>query len=87
MVIYERDHTLSMGMSFFTSCPLTGGLPTCLCEACPGATAQELEPVSEIFSGLSVYNKSLHARSGPGAWLKKDISMLFSTFSFLREIN
>jgi len=23
---------------------------------------QELEPVSEIFSGLSVYNKSLYAR-------------------------
>jgi hypothetical protein len=42
-------------------------LPARLCEACPGATTQELELVSEIFSGLSVYNRSLHARSGPGA--------------------
>jgi hypothetical protein len=95
---------MSMGMSFFTSCPLTGGfsvplhtvctsnlslfykvfvcapvlsgLPTRLCEACSGAIKQELEPVSEIFSGLNVSNKSLHARSGPGAWLKKDIPML-----------
>ncbi len=45
-------------------------------EACPGATTQELEPVSEIFSGIRVYKKFLHARSGPGAWLKKDIPML-----------
>ena len=58
--------------------PVWSSLPACLFEACPGATAQELEPVSEIFSGLSVYNKSLHARSGPGARLKKDIPMLMS---------
>jgi len=31
-VIYKRNDTLSMEMSFFTSCPLTGGLRTRLCE-------------------------------------------------------
>jgi hypothetical protein len=64
----KRDNSSLFFRVFVRVYPDYRDLPTRLCEACPGATTQELEPVSEIFSGLSVYNKSLHARSGPGAW-------------------
>ena len=64
----KRDNSSLFFRVFVRVHPDYRDLPACLCEACPGAMTQELEPVSEIFSGLSVYNKSLHARPGPGAW-------------------
>jgi len=42
MVIYESDHTLRMGMSFFTSYPLTGGLSVPLHTMCTSTSSLSL---------------------------------------------
>ena len=72
----KRDNSSLSSRNFVRVYPDYRDLLARPCEACPGATTQGFEHVSEIFSGLSVYNKSLHARparhlaggSGPGAW-------------------
>jgi len=79
-VIYKRNNTLSMEMSFFTSCPLTGVLSVPIQTVCTSN--------SSLSSMAFVRVRRFEAASRlvfVRAWLKKDISMLFSTFSFLGE--
>ena len=78
--IYKRNYTVSMGMSFFTSCPLTWGLSVPLYTLCTST--------SSLSSRNSVRVHWCEAASRlvfVRARLKKDIPMLFSTFSFWRK--
>jgi len=92
-VIYKRNDTLSMEMSFFTSCPLTGGLSVPLQTVCTSNSSLSLRDFVRVSFDFAQDHELVewHLFEAASqlvfvrAWLKKDISMLFSTFSFLGE--
>jgi hypothetical protein len=82
-VIDRKNYTVSMEMSFFISCPLTGGLSV------PRKSGHTCNvDLTIIHHGgrcpdLSRPGTALHI----GHEVKKDISMFFSIFSFSGGIN
>jgi len=91
MVIHERNYTLSMGMSFFTSCPLTGGLSVPLQTVCTSNSSLSSKSFVHVSFDFAQdhelvewhWFEAAYRLVFVRAWLKKDIPMLFSTFSFL----
>jgi len=91
--IYKRNYTVSMGVSFFTSCPLTGGIGVPLHTLCTSNLSLSYRNSVRVFFDFAQDYKLVewHLFEAASrlvfvrARLKKDISMLFSTFSFLRK--
>ena len=70
-----------MGMSFFTSCPLTGGLSVPLHIVCTSNSSLSLRNFVRVHRCEAAY-QLVFVR----AWLKKDIPMLLFTFIFSGDI-
>jgi len=81
-IIYESNYTLSMGMSFFVSCPISNA------QADPDKSGHQPPCCIIVKSALRVCPDLRGTLRPPvkGHAAKKDIPMLFSAVSFLENL-